>query len=204
MKIGIYGGTFDPPHIGHVHACKCFLEQIEMDKLFIIPTSIPPHKNRDSKVSGSDRMEMAKLAFSELSSKIVFSDVELNRTGKSYTSDTIKHFLSSEIEEIFLLCGTDMFVTLDEWHEFVYIFQNATIVCVRRENDSNFDDLILDKAKIYREKYGAKIHFIKAEAIDMSSSMIRREIDDTSVATKNLPTAVYEFIKSRGLYNEQY
>ena len=72
---------------------------------------------------------------------------------------------------------------------------NAELVAVMDSNP--------EAAARCKEKYGAKIHFIKAEAIDMSSSMIRREIDNTSVATKNLPTAVYEFIKSRGLYNEQ-
>ena len=201
MKIGIYGGTFDPPHIGHVNACKCFIDQIEMDKLFIIPTSIPPHKKRDSSVSGNDRMEMARLAFSKLSPKIIFSDVELNRTGKSYTSDTIRHFLSPEIEEIFLLCGTDMFVTLDEWHEFVYIFENSTIVCVRRENDTAFDKLIADKANEYREKYNAKIRFISTQAIDISSSKIRSMIDDRSFILDNLPGDVYEYVKASGLYN---
>ncbi len=203
MKIGIYGGTFDPPHNGHVHACKCFIDQVEMDKLFIIPTSIPPHKERESSVSGKDRMEMARLAFSGLSPKVTFSDVELNRTGKSYTSDTIKHFLSPEIEEILLLCGTDMFVTLDEWHEFVYIFENSTIVCIRRENDTIFDELVANKANEYREKYNAKIRFINAQAIDISSSQIRRMINDEAFALNKLPSDVYEYIKARGLYGGQ-
>lgn len=203
MKIGIYGGTFDPPHNGHVHACKCFIDQVEMDKLYIIPTSIPPHKERESRVSGEDRIEMARLAFSKISPKIVFSDVELKRAGKSYTSDTIKHFLSPEIEEIFLLCGTDMFVTLDEWHEFVYIFENSTIVCIRREHDNIFDKLIADKVDEYREKYNAKIRFISAQAIDISSSQIRRMINDESYALDNLPSDVYEYVKARGLYNGQ-
>ncbi|MBR2295857.1 MAG: nicotinate (nicotinamide) nucleotide adenylyltransferase, partial [Clostridia bacterium] len=135
MKIGIYGGTFDPPHNGHVNACKSFVNAIQMDKLYVIPTSIPPHKQRESSVSGDDRYEMARLAFSEISDKIELSRIELERSGKSYTADTLRYFKAQGAKEIFLLCGTDMLVTLDEWYDFEYIFRSATIVYIRRESD---------------------------------------------------------------------
>lgn len=201
MKIGIYGGTFDPPHNGHVHACQCFLSSFDVDKLYIIPTSIPPHKIKKSDVGGEERLEMARLAFSGLSDKIEFSRVELDRVGKSFTSDTLKHFIALGATEILLLCGTDMFVTLDTWHEFEYIFDVATIVCMRRENDSYYAGLIAEKALEYKQKYNAKLEFIDNEAIEVSSSDIR----DSIAISKNIqvPTSVANFIKERGLYKDE-
>lgn len=198
MKIGIYGGTFDPPHNGHVHACKCFLESFDIDKLYIIPTSIPPHKVKKTSVSGDDRLEMARLAFSDLSDKIEFSRVELDRVGKSYTSDTLKHFISLGIDEILLLCGTDMFVTLDTWHEFEYIFKTATIVCMRRENDAFYGDLIGKKALEYKTNYNARLEFIDANALEMSSSDIR-----STKSISQLPASVAKYIEERGLYDNE-
>ncbi len=199
MKIGIYGGTFDPPHNGHVHACKCFHDAFEMDKLYIIPTAIPPHKTRSSSVSGELRLEMARLAFADIGNDIEFSDIELKRAGKSYTRDTIKYFVDSGADEILLLCGTDMFVTFDEWYDFTYIFDNAIIVCMRRENDEHYGDLIEKKCAEYREKYNARLEFIDASPIEISSSDIREHIDDEK-SKSSIPEAVYDFIKERGLY----
>ncbi len=201
MRIGIYGGTFDPPHNGHVYACQCFLNSFDLDKLYIIPTSIPPHKTRETSVSGEDRLEMARLAFSPLSDKIELSRVELDRVGKSFTSDTLKHFVALGVDEILLLCGTDMFVTLDTWHEFEYIFDTAIVVCMRRENDAFYSDLIEQKALEYKQKYNARLEFIDADALEMSSSDIRKTIN----ASKNalLPVSVAKYIEERGLYENE-
>ena len=199
MKIGIYGGTFDPPHNGHVNVCKAFAERIEMDRLYIIPTSIPPHKQQGSNVSAEDRLEMARLAFSGISDKIEISRIELEREGKSYTADTLRHFKSIEDSEIFLLCGTDMLVTLDTWYDFEYIFKTATIVYARRESDEYYDILISNKITEYREKYGANIIFIDVDVIEASSTDIREKIGSLE-ETQLIPKRVFEFIKERGLY----
>ncbi|MBQ3040963.1 MAG: nicotinate (nicotinamide) nucleotide adenylyltransferase [Clostridia bacterium] len=199
MKIGIYGGTFDPPHNGHVNACKSFVNAIQMDKLYVIPTSIPPHKQRESSVSGDDRYEMARLAFSEISDKIELSRIELERSGKSYTADTLRYFKAQGAKEIFLLCGTDMLVTLDEWYDFEYIFRSATIVYIRRESDQYYDSLIQTKIQEFRALYGAKILEIVADVIELSSSDIRNGIDDPKIK-ELIPISVYEFIMERGLY----
>lgn len=197
MKIGIYGGTFDPPHNGHVHACKSFYNAFELDKLLVIPTSIPPHKARTTSVSGWDRMEMARLAFSNIGEKIEISDVELKRKGKSYTRDTIKYFLENGVDEILLLCGTDMFVTFDTWYDFTYIFKNATIVCIRRENNLDSEELIKQKTVEYKQKYGAKIEFLDVHPVELSSTDIRAEINGAYI-----PKLVYDYIVKRGLYGE--
>lgn len=145
---------------------------------------------------------MARLAFSPLSDKIEISDIELKRSGKSYTSDTLKYFKENlGVDEILLLCGTDMFVTLDTWHEFEYIFDTATIVCIRRESDTDCERLIEQKRLEYIEKYSAKLEFISVEAIEVSSSEIRKNINSPRAAAQ-LPPAVYEFIKEKRLYGD--
>ena len=116
MRICIYGGTFDPPHIGHMHACREFLNAFTVDKMYVIPTSTPPHKIRSSTVSGEDRLDMCKLAFSEISPLIEISDVELKREGKSYTADTINEIKALGYNDLYFLCGTDMLLTLDTWY----------------------------------------------------------------------------------------
>ena len=202
MTICIYGGTFDPPHIGHMHVCESFIKCFNVDKLYIIPTSTPPHKVRSSTVSGADRLEMCKLCFPQISSNIEVSDVELEREGKSYTADTIRHFKNLGNDEIYLLCGTDMMLTLDKWYNFEYIFTNAKIVYMRRENDVETKDLLEIKTKEYEEKYGAEIHFIDVDAIEISSSEIRDMINASGVSGL-LTDDVISYIKEKDLYRKE-
>ena len=107
MRIGIYGGTFDPPHIGHINAFKAFLEQFCFDKVFVIPVFTPPHKCLKSSVSTDDRLNMTRLAFENLSENVEISDLEIKRQGKSYTADTIRYFKEEGYDDIYFLCGTD-------------------------------------------------------------------------------------------------
>ena len=151
MKIGIFGGTFDPPHIGHINICKEFLSRLSLDKLYVIPAFLPPHKEIKSNTPVNKRFEMCEIAFSPISSKIEISDVEIKREGKSYTADTISYFKSRGDDDLYLLCGTDMLLTLDEWYNPKYIFENAIIVLARREISSCNTKLINSKIKQYEE-----------------------------------------------------
>ena len=90
MKIGIYGGTFNPPHLGHVSAAMEALEQTKLDKLHVVPDTIPPHKEMPKgSLAGKDRLKMTRLAFSGCGKKVEVSDIEMQREGKSYTVHTI-------------------------------------------------------------------------------------------------------------------
>ena len=153
MKIGIFGGTFDPPHIGHINAFRAFLEQFDFDKVFVIPVYLPPHKSLKSSVSAGDRLNMSRLAFKSLSSKVEISDLEIKREGKSYTADTIKHFKEEGYDDIYFLCGTDMLLTLDMWYKPDYIFSNAKIVFARRENERENDENIVTVFPDDNKKY---------------------------------------------------
>ena len=199
MKIGIYGGSFDPPHIGHINACKTFFEAYDFDKLFVIPVAIPPHKTLKSSVSTEDRLNMSRLAFGTISDKVEISDLEIKRQGKSYTADTIRHFKENYSADIYFLCGTDMILTLDMWYKPDYIFENATIVYMRRECDPEITKQLADKILEYKQKYNAKIDTISAEVIAVSSTIVRNTINEESVK-KYLPYELYEYIKNNNLY----
>lgn len=198
MKVGIYGGTFDPPHNGHVNICKTFLSQLNLDKVYVMPAFIPPHKL----VYDNDpytRYEMAKIAFEGISDKIEVSDLELKRKGRSYTAETISYFAEYGDYDVYLLCGTDMFLTLDEWYKAEYIFKHSTIVHAMRNNDVDIE-LIQYKNKCYKEKYNAKIHTLNNSVIELSSSEIRDKIFSNIDVSKLLNEDVYAYIEKKGLY----
>lgn len=207
MKTGIYGGTFDPPHTGHVKALEKFISQFSLDKVYVIPSYIPPHKTVKSGVLPNQRFEMAKLAFLGVSEKVEISDIEINRKGKSYTSDTVAFFNENLKTKPYLLCGTDMFLTLDTWHEPEYIFRNSVIVYARRENDPESTKLIEEKTNDYENKYGALIYRLDMDATEISSTDIRKAINGyyrgekrSSYLRECVPEKVIEFIMENNLY----
>ena len=198
-KLGIYGGTFNPPHLGHVGAAESFASLIEPDEFLIMPDFLPPHKLFEGNVSAEDRLEMSKLAFSHIKN-VAVSDMEIKRGGKSYTSVTLEE-LSEKDTEIYFLCGTDMFLTLSEWFRAEIIFKLATICYVRRENDAENTALIDSLTKEYEKKYNARIIAIPACVREISSSSLRECLSGNSDDALNyLPKSVYEYINDRGLY----
>ena len=196
MRLGIYGGTFSPPHRGHTEAARAFVEQLNLDKLLIIPTSLPPHKDFVEEAGEMCRLDMCKLAFSSILCAEV-SDVEITRGGKSYTYMTLEHF-ADEKTELFFLCGTDMILTFDEWRRYEYIFSLATICYARRERDKEISGKIEEKIRQYQQ-IGAKIIRINHEAVEISSSLIRSDIK-SGKDTPYLDAKVREYIEKRGLY----
>ena len=143
LRIGMYGGAFAPIHIGHVEAAKAFMRQMWLDVLFIVPTGQSPHKEMDRSASDADRLQMCRLAFDGVEGVIV-SDIEIKREGKSYSVDTLRE-LSVEDSRLFMLCGTDMILTIDEWDSPEEIFKLCYPVYIRRENDRSLDRTIIAK-----------------------------------------------------------
>ncbi len=197
-KIGIYGGTFSPPHCGHVGAAESFYKAINLDELIIMPTFLPPHKHCDTEVLPSDRIEMCKIAFGHIDRAVV-SDLEIKRGGKSYTAITLKE-LSSDDVELYFLCGTDMFITLDKWYSFEKIFELAVICYVRREDEFDLGELIKSKKEEYIQKYNARIIEISSDVREISSSEIRSGIKDKNDLSDYIPQKVYDYITEKGLY----
>ena len=197
-KIGIYGGTFNPPHIAHVRACEAFYNAIKPDELLVIPDFFPPHKELDSGATTEQRLEMTSLAFQTLPVAQV-SDLEIKRGGKSYTAVTLSE-LKREDNELYFLCGTDMFLTLESWYRPDIIFSLANICYVRRENDSENDIKLELLADTYVKKYGARIIPITIEVTELSSSELREKIRNGEEISQYLPLNVNEYIQSRGIY----
>ena len=198
-KVGIYGGTFNPPHNGHIHAAKEFLEQMELDELLIIPTYIPPHKSIDGEYDPEARLDMCRAAFPSVSEKITVSDYEIRKCDVSYTVTTLTHFAKEDVK-LFFLCGTDMFVSLESWKDPEILFEKASFVCVMRDSDPESRRKINECADLYREKYGAEIYLLASNAVEMSSSDIRKTASEGGDISGMVPIGVSDIIKTRGLY----
>ena len=205
-KIGIYGGTFSPVHAGHLHAAEIFLEKMALDRLFLIPSAIPPHKQAVEGASPDDRLAMLSLACrtSEAlsSERVTISDFELKRKGKSYTYYTLKHFCKRG-RKIYLLVGTDMFLSFDTWFRAPELFKMAEIVLMRREDDEAASRQIAEKAEEYERLYAAKLHFLDAEPLEVSSTELREAIRAGKPTGDLLPKEVSDYIREHHLYDAE-
>ncbi len=201
--VGIYGGTFSPPHAGHVHAGLTFLRQLKLDRVMIMPARIPPHKP-DGTIDPFHRLKMTQLAFSdapEYGEQLFVSDFEITRTGLSYTVHTLRFFRHQGFTDLYFLCGTDMFLTLERWKEPEELFRLATIVYIRRENESPVIRQRIEDAKYrYRLLYNAEPIELIADPIEISSSEIRQKLVAGENVDQWISPKVREYIHQNGLY----
>ncbi len=197
-RIGIYGGTFSPPHAGHVQAAKAFMEQMWLDYLLVIPTAQPPHKSPEHCLDAAHRLEMCRLAFADVEGVHV-SDMEIRRGGRSYTVDTLRE-LSGEDRRLFFLCGTDMMLTLDQWREPQEIFRLCYPVYIRRENDEEISKKIVAKIADYNEKFGKVVRRIVTEPLQLCSSDIRQRLQSGLPIDGLVPPSVEKYIYDNHLY----
>lgn len=196
-RVGIFGGTFSPPHNGHVEAAKAFIDELSLDKLIVIPTNIPPHKT----VKDNDpisRLKMAELAFSDIP-KAEVSDYEIKRSGTSYTADTLTHFRKDDTS-LFFLCGTDMFLTLKDWYRPDVICSLASIVLIRR-NDG-MEEEIKRARDILCERFSASVIMLESSPVEISSTKIRNAVSMGEDISRLVPEKVKEYIYDRGLYKK--
>ena len=197
-RIGIYGGTFSPPHNGHLKAARAFMEQMWLDILYVIPTALPPHKEMEVAVSAEDRLAMTRLAFAGMEGVYV-SDMEIARGGRSYTVDTLRE-LSGEDRRLFLLCGTDMMLTLDTWRSPDEIFRLSYPVYIRRENDRSLDAAIVQKIGEYQQKYGKVVRRIVTEPLEISSNQVRASLLSGKDVSGLIAPSVEKYIRDNHLY----
>lgn len=193
-KIGIYGGTYAPVHNGHIRAAIEFKRQFELDRLLIMPTSVPPHKEMPKGNTAEHRLNMLKLAFEKYDG-IEISTYELTRPGKSYTVDTLSHFYSEDTE-LYFLCGTDMLLTMQQWRSPHEIAKFATLVYTRRENDRKLDKRINKQIGMLKSDFGFRIEELKMTPLELSSTVVRAAADRSPY----LPKAVNDYIKENDLY----
>lgn len=201
IKTGLFGGTFAPPHLGHVHAVETILRHAGLDEILVMPTAVPPHKVKAKGDTPGLRLEMCRAAFGTLD-RVTVSDYEIRKGGISYTVQTLEHFAENEPErEIHLVCGTDMFLTLDKWFRAADIFRLAKIICIPRDRTDLA--VLTEKQAEYAETYRAETQILDVEPIDMSSTEIRRRIENGEDLDAFLPSAVTEIIKRENLYDAE-
>ena len=196
-RIGIFGGSFDPPHIGHIQAARKAAEVLRLDRVLLIPTATPPHKGARF-AGGEHRLAMVRLACGD-DPVLSASDLEIARGGVSYTYDTLQE-LSRPNTRLFFMCGTDMVLTFDTWYRFEEIFKLCYPVYVRRENDPILTKRIVDKITEYYNKYGVMFRRIVTEPIELSSTQIRKRVAEGKDISSLVPEGVAEFIRQNGLY----
>ena len=201
MNIGVYGGTFDPPHWGHITAARAAMEQLGLDKLVLIPDRVPPHKALpEGSASPEQRLEMAALATAELGRRAEVSDRELRRSGPSYTSDTLAELRREHPEDtLWLLMGSDMFLSLQTWHAPEEIMALARIAPFSREAEDESTAFAAQKARLERA-YGAQIQIVQnPEVRELSSTEVRAALA-AGRGSDLLPPAVYGYVLREHLY----
>lgn len=204
MKIGVYGGTFNPPHLGHITAARSVFELLKLDKLLIIPTGCPPHKELPKgSPTAEQRLEMTRLAADQLGlgDRAEALDIELRREGRSYTSDTLKeiHRMYPDAE-LWLLMGTDMFLTLQAWHEPGEIFDLAGIAAFGRTEEDTEELFAVQRKYLYTTYPNARIFTLTIPGVVEISSTELREKLAAGKGAGLLPPAVYGCILREGLY----
>ena len=198
MRLCIYGGSFNPPHVGHAAAVRAAQREANLDEVRVIPAAMPPHKALASGSPGAEeRLELCRLAFGDLPG-VTVSDLELRREGKSYTVDTVRAIRAEEPDaELCLLVGTDMLRTFDEWREFQTILQNVTLLASARDDDE-LETVRFHAARLERE-YGARVEVIETPPLPLSSTQIRRLLPERHGA-EFLAPKVYARIVRKRLY----
>ena len=198
-RIGIFGGTFNPPHVGHVHVANFAVKELCLDRLLIMPSNTPPHKALPAdSPSAAMRMEMLQMIFADVD-KIEISDMEIRRGGISYTVDTVKQMKNQFPEaEIVLLVGTDMFLSFTEWYCYDQILQNASLAVLYRGDKEEKENIAQKKLEL--EDQGAKVYLLENPVMPISSTQLRRMMA-FSCAEEFLPAEIRSFIRENNLYS---
>ena len=199
MRIGIYGGTFNPPHVGHVHAAEEAGRVLNLDKLLIIPDNLPPHKELpEGSPTNTQRLEMAKLAFGSIPCAEI-SDMELRRDGKSYSVDTVRQVHAQYPDaELWLLIGSDMLKILHLWHEPETILRLAKVGTFSR-GDAGEDTMFSEMIPLLRSNFKAEVVRIPIAPMKAASSEFRRVLEKNG-STDLLPAPVLGYIQREHLY----
>lgn len=204
MKIGIYGGTFNPPHLGHITAARAVFELLKLDKLLIVPDGLPPHKDLPpDSPSPEQRLALTRLAADEtgLGDRVEVLDIELRQPGRSYTADTLTRLRALYPEDqLWLLMGTDMFLTLHRWHAPETILSLAGIAAFGRSEADTEELFAVQRDYLYKTFPQARLFTLTIPGVVDVSSTELREMLAAGGGASFLAPAVYGLILREGLY----
>lgn len=214
MKIGLFGGTFNPYHNGHFGIVEYVRNHLGLDRVYLIPSSTPPHKPDSNLAPAELRFEMVKKSIKNCPGLYV-SNRELIRQGPSFTIDTIYEFQNDFPTDtpFFLLLGSDAFFDIETWKNQEKIFHNISIIVMIRGSKETLEDITafvdeqLSKRYTFNRKSGEFTHPVKKKIIitnvpkiDISSTMIRTRVKNNLSIQKLVPEPVDELIRSKELY----
>lgn len=212
MKVGIFGGTFNPPHLGHLNAMSTVLKKLDLKKLYVVPAWQNPLKSEIDGATPEQRLEMLKLAVTNWSEQLVLDDQEIKRGGNSYAIDTIREYRKVyTAEELHLVLGMDNLETISEWRDADEILKETNIIFASRPGydfPQNVDELpsfIANKVADFdfnfiELKSGRNIQFLQLKDLDYSGSDIRKRMRQALPCTDILPLGVESYLKKNGIY----
>jgi nicotinate-nucleotide adenylyltransferase len=194
--IGILGGTFNPPHMGHLVMAQEALDQLDLDRVVLLPVAVPPHKEAREDPGGAARIELCRLAVAD-DERFDVSTLEVDRGGASYTVDTLRELHEIEPEhDLTFIVGGDMAQSLPSWREPEAVLALARLAVAEREGVRR-DDVARRLEPLHS---GDRVTFFDMPRIDISSSDIRRRVAEGRPIRYLVPDAVAEAIAERGLY----
>lgn len=188
-KIGILGGTFNPPHIGHLIISDQVKDQLDLDKILFIPSAIPPHQTKKETISAEHRLALLEKTLGK-NDDFEINKMEINRGGKSYTYDTIKELKEkSPDSEFYFIIGADMVEDLPNWYKIDELIHMVQFVAVNRPN--------------YTSTTSYPVIVVDVPDIDISSSLIRQKVKDDCSINYLVTPETKEYIESEGLYKDE-
>lgn len=202
MRIGIFGGSFDPIHFGHLLLAETCREHCQLDEVWFVPASVPPHKTENELASDKARLEMLELATAGHEAFRV-SSIELARGGVSYTVDTLLEVKRQQPDaELFLLMGADLLPDLATWREPKQICELATLLVVRRPGSPEPDFAGLSAFVSEKCLEEMRDRQLKMPQIEIAGTEIRQRVADNRSIRYRTPRAVEKYIETHGLYRQ--
>ncbi len=219
-KIGLFGGTFNPIHLGHLTVVRDVREGFDLNKIWLIPSAMPPHKKEKQIADAPDRLEMIRIAIAD-NPNLSVSDVELKRSGPSYTIDTVEYFKAIVPKEtqLYFIVGMDAFLDIELWKSFRELFQVIPFIVMsrpgavdgeREKKEKILNDLLVTKVSPeyhFESAQNAFFHpdqqpvfLFEVTPVDISATMVRTNIRQSRSIASLVPDKVKEYIESKGLY----
>ena len=198
-RLGILGGTFDPIHFGHLDAADAARRALQLDRVLLIPSFDPPHRPADPMASGFHRFALVALAI-QGNDALSASDMELTRTGPSYTADTLRAVARQgwRPSQIFFILGSDAFAEIATWREYPAVVDTANFVVIARPGTTL--DAATARTPSLRGRLGQSIFLVEARTRDVSSSTIRARLATRQPIDDLVPAAVARHIAAHHLY----
>ncbi len=212
-RIGLFGGTFNPIHLGHLRGAEEIREAYRLNEVIFIPSAVPPHKATEEIIDAKHRLEMVKLAITS-NPYFSVSEVELSRPGKSYSIDTLRHFCEGGQDAFFFILGGDAFVEIETWKDFQDLFALCHFIIMARPGfqrtpvasqlpSSLTPSFQYDlETKVWVHRSGNQLHFKEISFLDISSTKVRELIERGESVRYLVPPETEAYIHQHGLYRK--